>query len=66
MVHSRTPTLFEPGNILARYQKISVGQIYRKFSEAKALTKSLFDVRLHQTSEDGGDEVLPLFAPLFF
>ena len=62
----KTPTLFETGNILAGYRKTSVAQIRRNFTEAKMLEKSLFDTRPHQSSKDGRDKTLPLFAPLFF
>ena len=62
----KAPTLSEKGNIMVRYRKISVAQIRRKFIEAETLRKSLFNARLHQPSEYGGYEALPLFAPLFF
>ena len=51
--------------ILARYQKITMASISRKLTEAEALLKSLFGTRLYQPSEDGGDESLPTFTPLF-
>ena len=62
----KAPTLSEKGNIMVRYRKISVAQIRRKFTEAETLVKSLFDTRLHKPNEDGVDEALPLFDPLFF